>query len=112
MLKKQLEAGKLVAHGGQVVQQQNQSGMVMVDNGMLRQQQQQQGVQSQQFGQQESSSEMYANFQQAQAMQGFEGQDQGGGAGGQQVSFMCLNGTILMTCLMWDWVELVGFEVF
>jgi hypothetical protein len=84
MLKKQLEAGKLVAHGGQVVQQQNQSGMVMVDNGMLRQQQQQQGVQSQQFGQQESSSEMYANFQQAQAMQGFERQDQGGGAGGQQ----------------------------
>jgi hypothetical protein len=79
MLKKQLEAGKLVAHGappGTTGQGGANGGMVMVDNGMYVNQMQspaqpaaQQPPQNQQYGAEMSSSnEMYANFQQAQML--------------------------------------------
>jgi hypothetical protein len=93
MLKKQLEAGKLVAHGqitggtsatgGQV----NCGTMVMVDNGLFSSKQQVQSSQQegQMYGvqQENSGNEMYANFQQAQ-MQSYDD------GGQQQVSlFVC-----------------------
>lgn len=99
MLKKQLEAGKLVAHGQVGVSTGGQvNGMVMVDNGMFQKQQQ---VQSQQQegqrygGQQElnSGNEMYANFQQAQ-MQTHDD-------GGQQVSLY----VVCDELLKWDQLD-------
>ncbi|KAL3791302.1 hypothetical protein HJC23_006031, partial [Cyclotella cryptica] len=93
MLKKQLEAGKLVAHGAATVAAPvnglGNGSMVMVDNGMYppqnsrpQPQQQPQQVQSQpQFGSElTTSNEMYANFQQAQ----LHNYDHDGSAGQQQ----------------------------
>jgi hypothetical protein len=81
MLKKQLEAGKLVACGSSTNVGTGNGSMVMVDNSMLGRQQPVQQVQSQSgYGQEmnNSGNEMYANFQQAQ-MQSYDD-------GGQQVS--------------------------
>lgn len=93
MLKKQLEAGKLVAHGNQAAQvgdgsapSQGNGSMVMVDNALFPQtvqgaqvSQLQQGQQN--FGQEmNNNSEMYANFQQAQMQNNYDH--------GQQVSYL------------------------